>query len=440
MSARPSNRITRKELVVGAGASAAGGLIVGGVGGFFGGRASKSGSSSSAATKSSQPLVIGAGVPVTGAFSGDGQEMLRGLQLGVAEINANGGVLGRPLKISVLDTKEQAPDVMTSAMRKFVSDKVAAIFAPFLTYSSIEFRTVGPAGIPMFHVNTFQGNLDDVKKHGYTNIFEGCPSQVWYGSGFVVVINQLIKSRAWKPSAKSIAVVTSNDPYSLTIAQAFRKQMGTEGWKTNVFEEFSIPQADWGPVLVKIRENPPGIVFFSDYTAGDEASFIKQFRQSPTKSLVYQQYAPSVPEYLKLAGKAADGVVWSTVIGSITSDEIGKKFVADYKAKFHQEPGLSNAGAQYDLVRLWAEAAAMAGDPYNFKQVNKNVARMTFRGVSGSFRFAPGYLAAYAYPDQVSDPSVGMPHLTFQIQEGKQQLISPSPYASASFKLPAWLA
>jgi branched-chain amino acid transport system substrate-binding protein len=37
------------------------------------------------------------------------------------------------------------------------------------------------------------------------------------------------------------------------------------------------------------------------------------------------------------------------------------------------------------------------------------------------------------------DPSLGMPHLTFQIQNGKQVLISPDPYAIGSFQLPSWL-
>src|SRR5258708_16698830 len=112
-----------------------------------------------------------------------------------------------------------------------------------------------------------------------------------------------------------MAIVTSNDPYSLNIANAFQAGMKKIGWHTTMFQQFTIPQADWTATLVKIRSRPPGIVFFSDYAAGDEASFIKQFRQSPTQSLVYQQYAPSIPQYLQLAGSAAEGVLWSTVVG-----------------------------------------------------------------------------------------------------------------------------
>jgi branched-chain amino acid transport system substrate-binding protein len=65
---------------------------------------------------------------------------------------------------------------------------------------------------------------------------------------------------------------------------------------------------------------------------------------------------------------------------------------------------------------------------------------MVFRGVSGAFRFQPGELAPYPYPDEIPDPSIGMPHLTFQIQDQQQVLISPDPYAGGRFQLPGWLA
>ena len=90
--------MTRKDFLRGVGAAGAGGLVVGGVAGFFGGRASDSTTTTqTTASTSKQPLVIGSGVPVTGVYAGDGQQMQRGQQLAVAEINAAGGVLGRPL-------------------------------------------------------------------------------------------------------------------------------------------------------------------------------------------------------------------------------------------------------------------------------------------------------------------------------------------------------
>jgi branched-chain amino acid transport system substrate-binding protein len=215
--------------------------------------------------------------------------------------------------------------------------------------------------------------------------------------------------------------------------------MVSGGWKTTMFQQFTAPQADWGAVLVSIRNTPPGIVFFSDYAAGDEASFIKQFRQSPTQSLVYQQYAPSIPQYLQLAGSAADGVLWSTVIGILQQDPVAAPFQAAFQQKFNAPPGFSNAGDQYDLVHLWAQAASAAGDPYDFAAVNKIIKNTVYRGVCGSYRFPDDYLTCYPYPDATKDPSLGIPHLTFQIQNGKQVLVSPEPYSTGSFQLPPWL-
>lgn len=433
--------MTRKDFLRGVGAAGAGGLVVGGVAGYFGGHSS--GSSPAATTtatgKNKQPLVLGSGCPVTGPYAGDGQQMIRGQQLAVAEINAAGGVLGRPLQLSILDTQSQQPDVMRNVFQKFVSQNVAAVFAPFTTYSSVEYPILGDAHIPTFHVNTWHGNVDFVKQHGIKNIFQGDPSETWYGPGFIRAVQDLMSKKLWTPSSKTMAVVTSNDPYSLNIAKTFQTGMEKLGWKSTMFQQFTVPQADWSAVMTNIRSKPPGIVFFSDYAAGDEASFIKQFHQSPTPSLVYQQYAPSIPQYLQLAGSAANGVVWSTVIGILQNDPIADPFNAAFTAKFKAPAGFSNAGDQYDLVHLWAQSAAQAGNPYDFAKINEIIKNTIYRGVCGSYHFPDEYLTCYPYPDWTKDPSLGIPHLTFQIQNGKQVLISPEPYATGSFQLPSWL-
>ena len=438
---RRAKSVTRKQFMTGMGGAAFGGVLVGGAGGYLGGRSSdeEGGGGGGNAPAKGEAIVVGAGVPVTGALSGDGQEMLRGLRIGAAEINRNGGVGGRPVQLKVLDTKEQQPEIMQNVMRKFVADRVAAIFAPFLTYTNVELTTPGRAGVPFFHVNTYQGNLDFVKSKGFTNIYQGCPSQLWYGPGFIVLMEDLIKSGKFDPAKRTVAIVTANDPYSLSIAKAFRQGIEKRGWRTVQFDTYSQPQTEWGGVMVRIRKQEPGVVFQSDYFPGDEASFIKQFAQSPTKSLVYQQYAPSVPEYLELARDAANGVIWSTVIGSIFADEYGRRFVNAYRSEYDQEPGLSNAGGQYDLIRLWAQAAALGGDPYDYEQVNANLMRMTFRGVSGAYKFAAGIQAPEPYPDKVKDPTLGMPHLTYQIQGGEHVVISPDPWTTGSFEPPTWL-
>jgi branched-chain amino acid transport system substrate-binding protein len=435
-------RVTRRQLLTGAGAAAVGGLVVGGVGGYVAGSAGDDEGSGvvggSNGGSNGGTIGIGSASPVSGPYSGDGQEMTRGQELAVADINARGGVLGRELEIVVGDVEDLAPEKMVATARRLTNDGVAAVFSGYTSTTSAEFDVYGEYGAPMFHLNTFQPNADYVADNAIENIYHSCPTEVWYGPGFILFMQRLIDSGAWTPSSESAAVITSNDPYSISIAQTVEADLRELGWDIVVSEEVTAPLTEWGPVLARIRQNPPGLIFHSDYIPGDLASFQQQFRSDPTPSLMYQQYGPSIPEYLELAGSDADGVIWSTVIGTLP-DDIGQAFKDRYREEYGAEAGLSQAGAQYDLVHLWAQAAAMTGDPFDFDGVNENLKRMSYRGVSGTYRYKPGELTAIPYPDEVSDPSLGMPHLTFQIQDQEQVLIDPFPYEQGEFQLPEWL-
>jgi ABC-type branched-subunit amino acid transport system substrate-binding protein len=137
-----SQRISRRGFLRGIGAASAGALVAGGLSGGAAGASERGRDARSGRAFKSprgKPIVIGGGVPVTGSFAGTGLEMRRGMQLAVDKLNSQGGVLGRPLKLAVLNTQTQQPTVMRSVFQKFVSDKVAAVFAPFTTYSNVEY-------------------------------------------------------------------------------------------------------------------------------------------------------------------------------------------------------------------------------------------------------------------------------------------------------------
>ncbi|WP_336659889.1 ABC transporter substrate-binding protein [Leucobacter sp. USHLN153] len=430
-------RITRRDLVRAAGLTGIAGLAVGGVGGYFGAPRTEAGAAGSGSAGGK--IKFGLVAPVTGPFAGDGQEMERGARLAIEDINAQGGVLGREVELVVGDVGDQAPENFIQVAERLVSrEKVAAASGGYTTTTSVEFDTYADGGVPLFHTNTLQDNTDYVVKNGITNIFQCCPTEPWYASGFQQLMEGWIESGAWTPSSKTAAVIASNDSYSVSIATVMQEGLKKMGWEITLYEEISVPYADWGPQLSKIRNNPPGLIFVTDYLAGDLASFAKQFASAPTPSLLYQQYGPSVPEYMELAGDAANGVIWSTTIGTLP-DDIGERFRKRYLDAFGTEAGLSQSGAQYDIVRLWALAASRAGDPYDSDKVSVAVKDLTFRGVVGTYRFGEEDHTAIPYPDAVNDPSLGMPHLTYQIQDQKQVLISPAPYINGEFKLPSWL-
>ena len=166
-------RVTRRQLMTGAGAAAIGGLVVGGVGGYaMGSSGDDDGSGTTTTTGgdggSTETIKLGSASPTTGAYSGDGQEMVRGQELAVADINAGGGVLGRQLELVVFDVEDPfAPEKMVNAARRLTNEGVAATFSGYTTTTSAEFDVYAQYGAPMFHLNTFQPNADYVADNGY---------------------------------------------------------------------------------------------------------------------------------------------------------------------------------------------------------------------------------------------------------------------------------
>jgi len=169
----------------------------------------------------------------------------------------------------------------------------------------------------------------------------------------------------------------------------------------------------------------------------DLAAFSKQFAANPINALVYLQYGPSIPVFLQLAGESANGMVWSTVIGTY-NDVVGKAFQARFSAKYHSSPGFANAGQCYDEVNMLATAWGLVGDTRNFKAVCDVLRTQIHRGVSGTYWLnRPGQYNRL-YPFETKDPSLGNAHVFYQIQNGKQTIIFPDLYAGASFKKAPW--
>jgi branched-chain amino acid transport system substrate-binding protein len=290
------------------------------------------------------------------------------------------------------------------------------------------------------HVATYEATAKLVRENRdkYYMIFQGDPTEVWYGTGLPLFYQGLIDAGKWTPANNKAVVVTSDNPYSILIADLFIEGIKALGWEVPVYEQVVTPVSDWGSVLSKVRDTQPAIIVNTNYTPSDLATFTKGIVEDPPPALLYEQYGPSIPEFLELAGEAANGVIWSTVIG-VLPDAMGQAFRERYQAKFGEPPGFSNAGSEYDMVNIYLRAVALAGGPKDRKKVCEHIANTIHRGVCGAYRFMPDDLTVPPYPDEVNDPSLGQPHLYFQIQGGQHKAISPAPYVEAEFQLPPWL-
>ena len=93
-----------------------------------------SSTSSGAPAATSQPtgpITIGASLSLAGDFSADGQAFERGYQLWAKDVNAHGGILGRQVKLIILNDDSSPNQVVTNYQTLFGQDHVQLAFGPF---------------------------------------------------------------------------------------------------------------------------------------------------------------------------------------------------------------------------------------------------------------------------------------------------------------------
>jgi branched-chain amino acid transport system substrate-binding protein len=388
-------------------------------------------------------ITIVSPIPLTGPLASDGQEMKRGLEMAVAEAKAAKMAGGADIKLVQIDTSSMTPEIVSTTFSRAIDEENAdAIIIGYATGTTPEYDILAEADDPppYIHFNTFEATAKIVRgdPEKYYMVFQGDPSEIWYGQGILTLMQSLQASGAWKPANKTAAVVTSDNLYSQSIAGAFKDGVTKLGWKVAVDEKVPTPVSDWTAVLGKIREAQPAMIVNTDFNPADLATFTKGIVEDPPPALLYEQYGPSIPEFIKLAGDAANGVVWSTVIG-VLPDKTGEAWKQRYTQKWGEEPGLSNSGSCYDAVMLYLKAVEQAGGAKDRKKVCDAIRGMTYRGVCGAYRFDPADQTAIPYPDVAKEPEQGMPHLFFQIQNKQQVLMAPDPFTTGAFQLPPWL-
>ena len=415
----------------------------------LGGSAAILGAMNDGARAAGEAIPVGQAAPLTDFAAADGIEFKNGLTLACEEINALGGILGRPLEPYFEDTKQMGDATNIQAVQRLIDrSSVHAVINGYNIGSGAAVQdTIADSGIIYVHYDTTIGHNNLIKSDPkrYFGSFQGDPAEYWYGPGFLNFVKQLEEASKFKRGNNKLAIILSAGVYSANIANAVKEKAKDYGWEVSLFETVNVPISEWGPTLAKIRQDPPAVICVTHFLPADLAQFMVQFVPNPTQSLIYMQYGPSIPAFRDIAKEAANGVVYATVVGAL-QDEIGTAFEKRYKAKFGENAG-HNAGAQpYDGAYVWATAAALAGgtgEPGNEDQNRKVADRMRaliFRGVTGTTRFIPDENAAYTYPTQVPDSSLGMPHQFLQIQDYKTGggLIAPAPYNTAEFKLPPW--
>jgi branched-chain amino acid transport system substrate-binding protein len=372
---------------------------------------------------------------------GDQKDWLNGVTLAIDEINAAGGVAGRKLRAEVTDIDIMTPEGTVAAFQTLTGKKVHAIASSFVLIPQPAMDAAAASGVPYLHGNTSIASLDLVKSNPakYKNIFQIDGAETWYGYGFVRYLDRLAASGGWKPKNNKIHIVQEQIAYTQTISKSVQKAIAESGgkWVLGPVTDIQFPVQDWSPVLRALHDSDAGVMFIDHWVAAELAAFCQQFTADPVKgALVYLQYGPSQPEFLKLAGGAAEGMIWGTVIGT-HADPKAMDFRTRYTKRFGDNMGIVYTGSGYDTVKALAGVWATV-DPANFDAVGAAIRKLRYAGVCGTYTFDRPEQAPLVHPWQTEDVKAGISHLLLQVQNGQHKIIAPDELAEVKIKPAPW--
>jgi len=380
---------------------------------------------------------IGVLAPLTGGAAADGNEMVNGAKLAVEEINAAGGVAGYKLDVIVGDTQDQQADAVTSAFERLAGDQdVNVMMTGYASGSNFEIEMMAEQEMPYLIAANSAQTRDIIAPapDKFPTVWSLTPSYDAYNTEMVPVIKGLQDSGKLKLANNKVALISSDNPYSKTIMEGLKASFEAAGWTVTSADLLPFGEInDWRAFLARVRQDSPALVINTDYQPGNAAKFLTQFLEQPTNSLVFIQYAPSVPEFLDLTKERATGIVYNLLGGVLNTPKNPRaaEVSGKYKAKYGNEPG-SYGPALYEEVYIYADALKKVGDPTKRLEIGKAMGETQKQIASGMLKFDPKTHLAVQGNDAI-------PIQFFQIWDGERILFYPTDYASGEFRSPPWM-
>ena len=380
---------------------------------------------------------IGVLAPISGPQAADGQEMVNGAQMAVDELNAAGGVAGHTFELVVGDVVDGAADKVTTAAERLLGDRdMGAIMTGYASTSNFEIELMAEQEmIYLVSANSAQTEgIISPSPEDFPTVWSLTPSFAGYNTEIVPVVEGLAADGWLHLQNRKVAIIASDNPYSKGIAEGMMDAFADAGWEITEFDLLPFGEInDWRGFLAKVRQNPPAVLINTDYVSANAALFVSQFNEDPTHSLVFIQYAPSVPEFMELTKEQSSGIVYNLLGGILNtpSNPRAAEVLDKYMERFGSETGTYGA-ALYEQVLIYAAALEKVGDPDDRVAIGKAIGASRTQTAMGMAQFDPATHLAVQSND-------GIPLQFYQIQDGKRVLFYPPVYATGEFVEPHWM-
>lgn len=310
--------------------------------------------------------------PMTGSQKVFGEQMQKGAEAAVADINATGGVLGERVVLIIKDDDCKA-EAAAAAARELTETPVVMVVGHFCSDASIAAAKIYTArDIVQISPASTAPALTDA---GGRNVFRVVGRDDLQG----IVAGRLLATRF---AGRKIAILHDGTSYGTGLAEATKAELNKAGVREAVYQVYDPEAANFAELARSLKEAAIEVIYVGGYYTESAKLIRAAHAESYTPQLVSGD-ALVTDEFWKLTGEAGEGTLM-TFYPDPRKNKEAETVVERFRKAGYEPEGFTLY--TYGAIQAWAQAAQKAGST-DAKKVIAALRANTFETVLGTIGF-----------------------------------------------------
>ena len=334
--------------------------------------------------RAADQIIIATAGPITGQYAIFGEQMVRGAEMAVADLNAAGGLLGKEVVLELGDDACEAKQAVAVA-NQMANKGVTFMAGHFCSSTSI------PASEVYFEEDILQispaSTNPKLTEQGFDNVFRVCGRDDQQGDFAGAFL-------AKKFPGQRFAILHDKTAYGKGLADETKRALNAHGIQEVMYEAYTAGEKDYLALVTKIKAQNIDVIYVGGYHT-EAGLIVRQAREQGLDARLVSGDALVTQEFWSITGEAGAGTLFS-----FSPDPARNPAAAGVVERFEAQ-GFKPEGYTlytYAAIQAYAIAVEKAGTTDTAKVIEV-LRSNTFDTVLGTIGFdakgdvsAPGYV------------------------------------------------
>ena len=357
---------------------------------------------------SSSEITLGSIQDLSGPLAGFGKQARLGMLLAVDEINEQGGVNGRRLKLIVEDSGYDPKKAVLAAQKLVNQDKIFMMVGHIGTAQNMAAMPVQfeKNVINFFPITAAREMYEPFHKLKYS-----------FAATYFDQIRRVIPQMVKEKGAKKVCTIYQDDDFGLEVMRGGEAGLKAINMEFTEKTSFKRGATDFSSQVAKMKASGCDLVVMGTIIR-ETIGTIGESRKTGFNPTFLASSAGYTDLIHKLGGKAMDGLYATMTVQNPYTDEVSQpiRFWANkYKTKFNEDPTVFSVYG-YTIINAFINAANKTG---------KNLSTDSFIKVMDTMTIAPDIFGSASATFSATKRLGSDASRLSQIQEGKWKVVGP---------------